>query len=434
MVAERDQAPETGIRERLDIHVLDTIAALIAGHGTTEGRRILSLSDDDGRAPAILADNVLDRIASRVALARHTEIDDIDIQSCVTPGAVATVTALTLAESISTHPRAITAAILAAYRVMTDLGRAAGGSTLLHRGYWPTYVVAPIGAAAATATLLGLDETATAHAMALALAQTAAAPGGPAEPNPRWLLLGLAARSGVVAAFAAARGVPGDPTLLDDDWLARCHAIELDRSLLQPQTADVLASMSIKPFASAKQAISAVDAYRQLLATHALDSAAIAEVRAYVLPEHLRMVGHDRVTASRSGRLTSVPHLIALATHAPDALLDCERALADTPAIALLRAKVKVEGDPSLTRFCPTQWAARVEITTTGGQALQHEVVAAKGDPGNAFTLDDAKTKLARVVQDASPDRRSELVSHGVRWLRLAGCSTSLGDWLAGLR
>lgn len=429
-IVEQREALAPAVRERLDIHILDTIGALIAGHETTEGRRILSFSRVERGAPALLTDHVLDRIATRVALVRHTEVDDIDIPSCVTPGAVAIVSALTLAEDIQAPPDLVANAILSGYRVMTDLGRACGGSALLARGFWPTYVVGPLGAAAVTATILRLDEPSTTHAMALALAQTAAATGGPAEPNPRWLLLGLAARAGVAAAMAAARGLPGDPTLLDGDWLTRCHGIPFDRALLAPASDDVMAGMSIKAFASAKQATCAVNAFQDLCAEHKPELSQIKTVRAHVMPEHKAMIGHDRVTHSRSARLTSVPHLFALAACDPDQLMDIERGLHDTSAISALRGKVSVAADPSLAEGGPQHWPARVEIELLDGRVLSKTITSARGDPGWPFSIDDTKAKFARLTK-SSGAHRAELVPLARRWLASAGCALRLGAWIA---
>ena len=49
------------------------------------------------------------------------------------------------------------AAIIAGYEVMTRLGRAIDGPTILYRGIWPTYFAAPFGVAAVVARLLQLD-------------------------------------------------------------------------------------------------------------------------------------------------------------------------------------------------------------------------------------------------------------------------------------
>src|SRR5712691_9737974 len=186
----------------LELHVIDTAGAWIAGARTGEGAALIGLrAATRARGQADIA---LD-LATRCALARLSEIDDIDLASMTTPGAIVIPGALTLA---STLPAAaadeVMAAMLAGYEVMTRLGRAIDGPQVLYRGIWPTYFAAPIGIAAVAARLLGLDDEAAAHALALAL--TLAAPGvghHNAPTTARWLAVGNAARNGLAAALAA---------------------------------------------------------------------------------------------------------------------------------------------------------------------------------------------------------------------------------------
>src|SRR5262249_60077204 len=97
-------------------------------------------------------------LATRCALARLSEIDDIDLASMTTPGAIVVLGALTLAAS---RPAAaagdVMAAMLAGYEAMTRLGRAIDGPTVLYRGIWPTHFAAPLRLAAVAARLVALD-------------------------------------------------------------------------------------------------------------------------------------------------------------------------------------------------------------------------------------------------------------------------------------
>src|SRR5712691_4107693 len=184
----------------LELHVIDTAGAWIAGARTGEGAALIGLrAATRARGQADIA---LD-LATRCALARLSEIDDIDLASMTTPGAIVIPGALTLA---STMPAAagddVMAAMLAGYEIMTRLGRAIDGPQVLYRGIWPTYFAAPMGIAAVAARLLGLDDEAAAHALALTLA----APGvghHNAPTTARWLAVGKAARNGLAAALAA---------------------------------------------------------------------------------------------------------------------------------------------------------------------------------------------------------------------------------------
>src|SRR5262249_56212008 len=101
--------------------------------------------------------------AARCGVARLSEIDDIDLASMTTPGAIVIPGALTLAAALpAAAADDVMAAMLAGYEVMTRLGRAIDGPSVLYRGIWPTYFAAPIGIAAVAARLLGLDHEAAA--------------------------------------------------------------------------------------------------------------------------------------------------------------------------------------------------------------------------------------------------------------------------------
>ena len=173
-------------------------------------------------------------LATRCALARLSEIDDIHLASMTTPGAIVIPGALTLAAAT---PEAkaddVIAAILAGYEAMTRLGRAIDGPTALYRGIWPTYFAAPFGIAAVAARLLGLDAQAAANALALAL--TLAAPGvghHNAQTTARWLAVGNAARNGLAAALAAKAGFTSDLKLIEGNFLSGVYGVTPDGAAL----------------------------------------------------------------------------------------------------------------------------------------------------------------------------------------------------------
>ena len=124
----------------------------------------------------------LDRIALGVAMTRLTEIDDIHMPSCTTPSSVVVPTALAIAGHLQLRDaRTFTHALYAGYEVMTRFGVAISGPSILTRGIWPTYLAAPLCAAAVTARLLGLTAEKTANALGIALTMISGAPGGPLE-------------------------------------------------------------------------------------------------------------------------------------------------------------------------------------------------------------------------------------------------------------
>src|SRR5262249_10150272 len=145
-------------------------------------------------------------IATRCAQARCTEIDDIHLASCTTPGSVVVSTALAVsgARAAAGEPvrvRDFCAAVLAGYEAMIRLGVAIDGPNALHEGVWPTAFAAAFasGATAVRLMALGVEQTASALATSLGFAQHRAVAAAPIQSS-RWLSLGIAAANGVIAA------------------------------------------------------------------------------------------------------------------------------------------------------------------------------------------------------------------------------------------
>lgn len=396
LVAARDQPLPPAARQRLAIHLLDTLGAWIAGRATEEGVMLARLKSQPRPSFPLFSDNPLDRIALACATIRLTEIDDIHMTSCTTPSSVVVSTALVLA--VGEEPRLFTEALCAGYEVMTRVGTAIDGPNVVYQGIWPTYCAAPMGAAAVAARLLKLDPGKTADALGMALAMTSGAPGGPSSPSPRWLLLGLAVRAGCSAALAAAEGYTIDRKLLDDDWLTRTHGIRCDPTslLAEPQNGAAITSLSLKPYCAAKQCMAAIEAFRQLLG-QGISASEISSLRVAVPPAYSAMIGHRHANSGRIPRITSAAYNIALAACEPEGLADIARPdRTHDSQIAALMERVEVVADEALSRYYPAHWPARAEARLRNGHTASSLVLDAPGDPSRAFEIDQVQEKFHR--------------------------------------
>src|SRR6516162_7207601 len=235
-------------RELVELHLIDTVGALIASTRTVEGSSLLQF-----RAAMRARGQgawTLD-LATRCAPARLSEIDDIHLPSMTTPGA------LTLAGALpAVTADDVIAAILAGVEAMTRLGRAVDGPAILYRGIWPTYFAAPFGIAAVAARLFKLDEDASTHALALALTLAAPAVGhhNPATTS-RWFAVGNAARNGLDAALAAQQGFTADRKLLEGRVLPDVLGVTPDIAALTDGLGEriALSEVSFKPWCAARQ-------------------------------------------------------------------------------------------------------------------------------------------------------------------------------------
>ena len=320
--------PSAAARALVELHLIDTVGAWIAGAHTTEGRALLrfraAMDVPDGDALAL-------DLATRCALARLSEIDNIHLASMTTPGGIVIPAALTLAAATpSATADDVIAAILAGTEAMTRLGRALDGPAILYRGIWPTYFAAPFAVAAVAARLRRLDDRVTANALALAL--ILAAPGvghHNAATTSRWFAVGQAARNGLTAALAAQQGFTSDLKLGEGAFLTGIYGVKPDLAAFTdaPGEGALLAEVSFKPWCAARQTMAATQALREIIES-GVAPATMEEVSVSVLPPQLKMIDHGVVAGDRASYLTSLPYCMAVAAFAPD--MACE--VQQTPA------------------------------------------------------------------------------------------------------
>lgn len=422
-----------GASEQLALHLLDTLGAWHAGTRTEDSHLLGQLAARSATLPPALTDGALDQIARRVATIRSTEIDDIHMASCTTPGAVVVPVALTLVPLLG-KPRAgdFARGLAAGYEAMTRLSLAVSGATILYRGVWPSFFAAPVSAAATAAALLGLDAAKTADALAIALALTSGAPGGHGEASPRWILLGQAARAGVFAALAAARNYRGDRTLLDGDWLQRTHGISCDVApLIAPIEGDgAIGATSYKPYCAAKQGTAAIDGFRQLL--NGLLPDEIRSVLVAVPPSYAGMIGHRNAAKGRIERITSAAYQLALAAYRPDLLDDVIRPdLTQDAKIAAFMPRVEIVADAALARYFPLLYPARIDITLASGRELSILVTDALGDPTRSFGESAILAKFHRLADAVIGHDAAETIARSA--LAATTSDTALGALSAAI-
>ena len=358
----------------------DAVGCVVAGGGIAEGAAIADfttqLARSNGNAP--WSAGQLDDVFASVAIARLTELDDIHMSSCITAGGVVVPTAVLVAGMLGGDPERYALAVGAGYEAMIRLGRAIDGAHVVYSGVWPSCLCAPVGTAAVTAELLGLDPARTAGALSLAMTMAMSTGGGHHAQLPgRWLTIGQAARAGCVAALAAARGYSAP---LD---LGRFPPATIDTTaLLRGGEARAIEEVSVKPFPGAKQTMAATEAALRLR-----DRVALADIRRIVVsvPECFVGMIAEPPDGGRQSRLVSVAWNVALALCDPQRLADLERPGTADPDLRRLTDLVSVRGDRELSAAYPARWPARLEIHTSHG-VIEELVTESAGDPGTNQT------------------------------------------------
>lgn len=225
----------------------------------------------------------LTEVVALNALAAHAQFhDDTCYASWTHPGSLVVPAAVSLGESLGSSLTQVLRAIVAGYGCMAWLGaNEEVALALIGRGVRTSPTLGTVGAAAAGASLLGLDAPRAAHAVAMAAGITGGVLEAVRTGSDEWRLQNAhAARGGVLAAQMAAGGLQGAPTAFEGPkGLLRAYAgLEHPPAAwaVDPDPAAILGIVA-KPFATLGDNMAAVIA-SQLLVLDGVDVAAIERI------------------------------------------------------------------------------------------------------------------------------------------------------------
>lgn len=417
-------------REHVKMHVLDTVGAMLTGPKTLEGLNIGKLVSRfmaQGNIPIIgypMKTTLLPAIIAECSAARCTEMDDYHLESLVTPGAVIIPTALSLVSSgYLRAPQEFLVAVAIGYEMLIGLGIAIDGPRVLYKGIWPTYMGAALGGAAVTAKALRLNSQQSASALATALAlSTGTRISVPKGISSRCLTLGIAAQNGVIAAFSAQEGFVGDDGLLDKNF-GQAHGITVavDKLVGGLGGRFYIDQTGIKPFPVAGQALSAVEAFQQIVTTHRIAPESIQEISVWVPKPFVAMIDRPRLPENHIESVLSVQYQIALVAFIPNGLLDVTRdRLIKDDRISGLIKKIHVKPSEELEAVSSSALPARVEVQTDR-QSYSLQLIHPKGDPDNRFSWEELIEKFRWVTRPVLEKEVADQVVKTVQNLETIG-------------
>lgn len=374
--------PTEAAQEAARLRAADVACAALLGQGLPEWQlalrafvRLLGPRPDGAAWGAVLASGC-----------RITEIDDIELRTCTTPGSVAVPAALAVSGE-EVDAAAVLAGIGAGYEVVVRAAEVLGGAFAPSVGTWPTRAVAPLGAAAAAGRTLGLPPEAMVDACALAAGS--AITGVCPEPA-RAVTLGMAVAQGITAAVAAAEGLRGDRRMLER-WPQAHNRAE---GLAPAEPGAAVTTTKCKPYAAARQVLAGSAALRDLVESGGLPPADVVSVELGVPPLHAAMVDRPEVR-HRLDTLASAQYQLGAALSDPGSLDALDHAVPPDSGLLERMATVHVVPDPDLARAFPDRWGARLVVELRDGE-VRHLVDAVPG--GEEFGWEALMGKVRRLA------------------------------------
>ena len=400
--------------ESAKMHLLDTLGAMLAGVRTPEGAaigRFLARFKARPGIPVIgynIQTPLLPAIIAQCSATRSTEIDDIHLESCTTPGSVVIPTALSMASGgyISSSEELLVA-ITVGYEFLIRVGLAVGGERVLYRGVWPTYLAATAGSVAVAARALGLVNQQATSAISMALAMSAGTSIHSKDTvTSRWLTIGVAAQNGVIAALSAQEGFTADDLPLDR-LSGRICGLQLSKEALTDNLKQryLIDQTGMKPYPVARQALPAIEGFRDIIGTDHVNPESIQEIIVWVPGNFMSIIDKPQMPDNRLQTISSVQYQIALAAFDPDGLFDIRREQVNCDTrVRNLMNKVQVKPSRELERSYPSVWGARVEVKTEE-RGHSRKVLYPKGDPRSMMNWDEVIAKFKWLAGPALGDR-----------------------------
>ena len=370
---------------------LDAVANAVAGVNSEPGAILLK---------AHAAGAPFGRAFMIGALTHIHETDDLHRASVVHPGCVVVPAAWALAERLGADGQTTLKAIIWGFEAAGRVGASVGPA---HYRIWHnTATCGPFGAAAAGASLLGLDEDAFAWALGNAGTQASGLwEFMTSSAMSKHLHAGRAAEAGQLAAELAAQGFTGPDTILEGAkgfYAGLCPDPKPAAVTAAPDGPWAVHETSIKPWPCCRHTHPAIDAALEL--SQGIGNRSIARVRVETYGAAIDVC--DRVQPKTEYQAKfSLQHTVAAAL--TDGVVDFTSF--DAAARERLRqsaSKVSLaKKDPYASAY-PVHWGTGVTVELSDGTELAASRRDAKGDP-------------------EAPLSRAEMIAKATMLMRLGG-------------
>lgn len=334
--------------------------------------------------------------------AHSFELDDFH-NAKLHPGAAIIPAAVAIAESIGAGGRELLTAIAAGYEVMIRTSKALNPTVARLRGWHLTGVCGPLGAAAAAASLYGLDRLQTAWALGLGGTQGSGLWAFNADgAMSKRFHAGRAAQSGVIAAELAARGFSGPTQLFEASDGSFLSAFSTDSSM-EVLTHNLgnefhLVTIGNKPYPSCASTHAYIDAALQLRErlgdrVCSINKMRIGCTKVVDIQCGFQYVPETSVTAQMSAKycialtfLHGIP--VPAHYHAP---------FLDDPAIVKLAQSIEVQHSSELEAIFPDHLGGWIEAHVDG-KIIRADISDPVGSQGNPMGWNQIAMKFRSLL------------------------------------
>ena len=277
-------------------------------------------------------------------------------------------------------------ATIAGYDIMVRLARA-GNPQFTRRGFHPTAITAPFGAAATASLLLGYDLMTTQHALCLAALGSAGLMSSFRSGQTQPLQVAWAVRSGIASALMAGSGHPGYPGIIEDGFfpafLGNPPSLPIDKPL---EYEYAIKGSYLKPYPGCRHVHPSIDALTEILKENRITFSQIEKIQVRTYKIALETEIHD--LNRRGDAYFNIPYALAARIVLGKNDWDSfdEKHFTNHSLIETMK-KVTVLIDPEVDSFYPNQRGSIVEVYMNNGEILHGRVNYPLGEPENPLPV-----------------------------------------------
>lgn len=387
-------------RARAGLLVVDWLGCVLGALGNPLGAQLGSVvrAEAAGEATAIAVGRRSPEAALLVnaALGNVLEMDDVHRRAILHPGPVVIPVALAAAETVGADGRQFLDAVVRGYEATIRVGQALGTE---HYRYWhPTSTAGAFGAAAAAASVLGLDPDRMADALGTAGSRTGGLWQMRHEQVPTKSIHNAeAARSGWLAARLAAAGLRGPRRILEGPqglFAATAPGAGHAGMAAGDGEAWMIHATSLKPWPACRHAHPAIDAMLEALQhAGAVAPEGIARIEVATYAEALRFCDRPHPVTELEARFSLQHALAAIACLGRPELVHYTPAVFERSELQALRDRVVVREDAACSAAFPAHYGAMVEVHLADGRRFAASRTDAWGDPECPMATSDVVSK-----------------------------------------
>lgn len=398
-----DKLPQNVIKQA-KLCFLDFLSVSLRGSHTKSAQIIRSIINQNnglGESTAIggTMTGLMDASLINGVYAHSLDLDDGHRLAQVHPGACIIPAALSLSEANGKSGKDFITSMVVGYQVAICLGMILNPG---HRkkGFHSTGTCGTLGAAAAAAKIMDLNNDKISNALGLAGTQAA----GLLESDhsgsmAKHLHAGKAAQSGLLSALLAEKGFTGATTIiegkegilkamgdenslrLNDTWPNNCEAFEIQR-------------VYFKKYPVCRHLHSSLDAAINIMKNNDLNPADIQEI---LVETYKIAADHDNYHPNNpEGIRQSLPASIAIAINEGDLNIENISNITPDDKVNETTSKVRIKLDKDLDNFYPQRRPSKVTIKCSKN-VYTERVDLAPGEPENPFGKAELLTKFRKL-------------------------------------